>query len=60
MNKKYIGLGCLGAVVLVVLVLFFWVKGAYNGMVQARENGKEAFSQIDVVLKRNFQQLNLK
>ena len=58
MNKKYIGLGCLGAVVLVVLVLFFWVKGAYNGMVQARENGKEAFSQIDVVLKRNFQQLN--
>ena len=58
MDKKYIGLGCLGAVVLVVLVLFFWVKGAYNGMVQARENGKEAFSQIDVVLKRNFQQLN--
>ena len=58
MNTKYIGLGCLGAVVLVVLVLFFWVKGAYNGMVQARENGKEAFSQIDVVLKRNFQQLN--
>ena len=58
MDKKYIGLGCLGAVVLVVLVLFFWVKGAYNGMVVARENGKEAFSQIDIVLKRNFQDLN--
>lgn len=58
MDKKYIGFGCLGAVVLVVLVVFFWVKGAYNGMVQARENGKEAFSQIDVVLKRNFQELN--
>ena len=58
MNKKYIGLGCLGAVILVVLVVFFWVKGAYNGMVVARENGKEAFSQIDIVLKRNFQDLN--
>lgn len=58
MEKKYIGLGCLGAVILVVLVVFFWVKGAYNGMVQARENGKEAFSQIDIVLKRNFQDLN--
>ena len=58
MDKKYIGLGCLGAVVLVVLVLFFWIKGAYNGMVETRENAKEAFSQIDVVLKRNFQQLN--
>lgn len=58
MNKKYIGLGCLGAVVLVVLVLFFWIKGTYNGMVVARENGKEAFSQIDIVLKRNFQDLN--
>lgn len=58
MDKKYIGLGCLGAVILVVLVVFFWVKGAYNGMVVARENGKEAFSQIDIVLKRNFQDLN--
>ena len=45
MDKKYIGLGCLGAVVLVVLVLFFWIKGAYNGMVETRENAKEAFSQ---------------
>ena len=58
MNKKYIGLGCLGAVVLVALVLFFWVKGTYNGMVGARENGKEAFSQIDIVIKRNFDVLN--
>ena len=58
MNKKYIAFGCLGAVVLVVLVLFFWIKGTYNGMVVARENGKEAFSQIDIVLKRNFDELN--
>ena len=58
MNKKYIGLGCLGAVVLVALVLFFWIKGTYNGMVVARENGKEAFSQIDIVIKRNFDELN--
>ena len=58
MDKKYIGLGCLGAVVLVVLVLFFWVKGVYNGMVMARENGKEAFSQIDVIISRNFDELN--
>ena len=58
MDKKYIGLGCLGAVILVVAVLFFWIKGTYNGMVVARENGKEAFSQIDIVIKRNFDELN--
>ena len=58
MDKKYIGLGCLGAVVLVVVVLFFWIKGTYNGMVTAQENAKTAFSQIDVVLKRNYQLLN--
>ena len=58
MNKKYIGLGCLGAFILVVLVLFFWIKGTYNGMVVARENGKEAFSQIDVIISRNFDELN--
>ena len=58
MNKKYIGLGCLGAAVLFVLIMFFWIKGAYNGMVQTQENAKTAFSQIDVVLKRNYQLLN--
>ena len=58
MDKKFIGLGCLGAIILVVVVAFSWVKGSYNGMVTSRENAKEAFSQIDVVLKRNFQDLN--
>lgn len=34
------------------LLLFFWVIGAYNGMVSLREQVRSAWAQIDVVLKR--------
>jgi len=38
------------AVIVLVLVAFFW--GTYNGLVRARINVKEAWSGIDVQLKR--------
>jgi len=44
----YGGWIALGAVVLLVL----WFLGAYNGLVALKNNGKEAWAQIDVQLKR--------
>ncbi len=35
-------------------VLFFWVTGAYNGLVTLRNRFKNAFAQIDVQLKRRY------
>ena len=35
-------------------VLFFWVVGAYNGLVTLRNRFKNAFAQIDVQLKRRY------
>lgn len=39
-------------IVVVVLILVFWVVAMYNGLVRARVNVKEAWSGIDVQLKR--------
>jgi len=39
-------------IAVVVLVLVFWVIGIYNGLVRARIRVKEAWSGIDVQLKR--------
>lgn len=36
----------------IVVVLVFWVIGAYNGLVKLRNQFKNAFAQIDVQLKR--------
>ncbi|HEX6682214.1 MAG TPA: LemA family protein [Candidatus Limnocylindrales bacterium] len=44
-----IGLGCL---LLLVIVLAIYGVSAYNGLVRARNNYKNAFAQIDVQLKR--------
>ena len=35
-------------------VLVFWAIGIYNGLVKSRNNFKNAFSQIDVQLKRRY------
>ncbi len=43
----------IGAVVLVVLILI----GLYNGLVQARNRVRNAFSQIDVQLRRRYDQI---
>lgn len=40
------------AVIAVVLVLFFWIKGAYNGMVTMDEGVKTAWSQVENVYQR--------
>jgi LemA protein len=42
----------LGVVVLVVLLIVFWIIGMYNGLVRARVRVREAWSGIDVQLKR--------
>lgn len=46
-------IGLIVAGVLVV-VLVFWVMGTYNGLVGSRNETKNAFSQIDVQLKRRY------
>lgn len=43
-----------GAIVLVGLVLFSLVVSIYNGLVQRRNQYKNAYSQIDVQLKRRY------
>lgn len=39
-------------VIAVVLVLFFWIKGTYNGMVTMDEGVKTAWSQVENVYQR--------
>ena len=50
----YIGLGILGVCVLFVLIVLFWVIAQYNGLITSRNRYKNAFSQIDVQLKRRY------
>lgn len=51
MNYVLIGMG----VVLVIMFLFaMWAMGVYNGLVKLRNRYENAFSQIDVQLKRRF------
>jgi LemA protein len=38
----------------VIVVLVAWVVGLYNGLVRLRNQVKEAWSQVDVQLKRRF------
>ncbi len=47
--EVYIALGIIG-VILVILIL--WFVGAYNGLVRLKNEVKNAWSQIDVQLKR--------
>lgn len=44
----------LSLVLLVALVLVLWAVGAYNKLVKLRNRFKNAFSQIDVQLKRRY------
>lgn len=47
-----IGVVCFFGLVLLGILLFIW--GVYNGLVVARNRFKNAFSQIDVQLKRRY------
>lgn len=38
----------------IVVVILFWLWGAYNGLVRARLHVKNGWSQIDIQLKRRF------
>ena len=38
----------------VIVVLFVWIVGMYNGLVMLRNRFKNAFAQIDVQLKRRY------
>ncbi len=44
----------LGACFVILLILFGWIAGAYNGLVQLRGRYKNAYAQIDVQLKRRY------
>ena len=44
----------LGVLVLLVIVLGAWIAGIYNTLVSLRNHFKNAFSQIDVQLKRRY------
>jgi len=44
----------LGALLLIAAVAVFWIVGIYNGLVGLRNRLKNAFSQIDVQLKRRY------
>ncbi len=49
MKKGYV---VLAVVVAVVLIVFFWVKGVYNGLVQKDENVSKAWAQVENVYQR--------
>ncbi len=38
----------------IVLIVAFWVIGVYNGLIKLRNRYRNAFSQIDVQLKRRY------
>jgi LemA protein len=40
--------------VVVAVLIAFWLMGMYNGLVKSRNRYKNAFSQIDVQLKRRY------
>ena len=44
----------LGIVAFVVLALLIWVVGTYNGLVRARNDVDEAFSGMDVYMKKRY------
>jgi LemA protein len=49
-----IGWIVLGIVVLVLIIFVLWLIGAYNGLVRKRIQCENAWSQIDVQLKRRY------
>jgi LemA protein len=52
MNKKLIGLGCLGALVLGVIVIGMWIAGLYNGMVRTQEEATTAWANVQSTYQR--------
>ena len=42
-----IGIGCLGAIVLLVIILFFSIKGIYNGLITQQEAVESEWAQVE-------------
>lgn len=49
-----IGLGCLGALVLGLVIVAMTGVGSYNGLVQRQESARQAWAQVDNQYKRRF------
>ncbi|MBQ7510576.1 MAG: LemA family protein [Prevotella sp.] len=52
MNKKFIGLGCLGAFVVGIIVIGMWIAGQYNGMVKTQEEATTAWANVQSTYQR--------
>jgi LemA protein len=52
MKKSLIALGCLGVVVLFVLILGLWGVGVYNSLVKSNETVDQAWAQVENVYQR--------
>ena len=44
----------IGAFIVLIIILFLWAMGAYNGLIRLRNQLDEAWSGIDVQLKRRY------
>jgi LemA protein len=42
------------AIIIIAVILVIWFIAAYNGLIQTRNRAQEAFSDIDVQLKRRY------
>lgn len=45
-------LAAVGIILLIVLGILIWVIGSYNGFVKLRNKTEEAFSALDISLKK--------
>ena len=41
-------------IIAIVVLIFFWVIGTFNGLVSLRNKVRDQWSQIDVLLKRSY------
>ena len=52
MKKSWLGLGCLGLIVLAVIIVGLTVRGAYNDMVAQQQNVEAQWGQVQNVYQR--------
>lgn len=53
-NQNFLYMTAIIVILVVLLVLIIWIVSIYNGLVTLRNRFKNAFSQIDVQLKRRY------
>lgn len=54
MTALWIGLACVGSLVVIVMIVGGMLMSIYNGLVALRNRYENAFAQIDVQLKRRY------